>query len=100
MNGVATLRADGNSGGFDTYENVVAASPEAYWLTINSCKPAPDHVSNCYVDNVSYQNPAILNCACGPVPNATDRCTTTNITVCDSASWPAAAKAIMDAAGP
>ena len=80
---------------------MVAASPEAYWLTINSCKPAPDHVSNCYVDSVSYQNPAILNCDCGPVPNATDRCTTTNITVVpDSASWPAAAKAIMDAAGP
>ena len=35
---------DGNSGFFTTYDNVVADSPGALWLSVNSCKPPPNRI--------------------------------------------------------
>jgi hypothetical protein len=94
------LYHDGNSGFFNTYENVIAVSPKALWLSINTCKPPPISVYDCYVDVASFHNETMMNCACGPVPNMS-RCMATNITVVpDSGGWPAAAKDIMEAAGP
>ena len=92
---------DGNSGFFTTYDNVVADSPGALWLSVNSCKPPPNRIYDCYVDNASFHNETLMNCDCSPDPSKSGNCTATNITIVpDSAAWPAAAKAIMGSAGP
>ena len=92
---------DGNSGFFTTYDNVVADSPGALWLSVNSCKPPPNRIYDCYVDNASFHNETLMNCDCSPDPSKSGNCTATNITIVpDSAAWPVAAKAIMGSAGP
>ena len=124
------LYHDGGSGWWRTYENVVADSPNAVWLLINSYgiptapngsfEPhehgnpwptsdfqPPNRVYDIFVDNVTFfdratgGNTTMLDCASPHDRGADANCTATNITVvADGAPWPPAARAIMNAAGP
>ena len=105
------LYHDGGSGWWQTYENVVAASPNAVWLLINSYgiptnpnngsfEPhehgnpwptsdfqPPNRVYDIFVDNATFFNRAtggnttMLDCASPHDRGADVNCTATNITV-------------------
>jgi hypothetical protein len=118
------LYHDGGSGWWNTFDNVVAESPNAVWLLINAYTPTqpfdpgpgpyfnvpfqpPNHVHDIFVDNTTFfdpktgRNTTMLHCNSATDPHGDVNCTATYITVvADGEAWPAKAQAIIDNAGP
>jgi hypothetical protein len=122
------LYHDGGSGWWNTFDNVVADSPNAVWLLINSYGiktylnngsfdpgtgkyhnvdfQPPNCVHDIFVDQETFYtnhktgpNTTMLHCDSTLDKRGNVNCTVSNITVVVDGQWPPKAQAIIDAAG-